>query len=75
MTALRFTIQVDAEGTMSVQLADPGFHASLRCPPRVCKVERKDLGHLRLDRLHPLVTGDADTMIAVLDEVRIPHLE
>ena len=32
-------------------------------------LERKELGHVRLDRLHLLVTGNADTVIAVLDEV------
>ena len=48
--------------------------ASLRRLPRVCTVKRKELGHIRLHRLHPLVTGDADTVIAVLNEVRVPHL-
>jgi hypothetical protein len=51
----------------------PDARSSLRRPPRACKVERKELGHLCLDRLHPLVTGDADTVIAVLDEVCLSH--
>jgi hypothetical protein len=48
--------------------------ASLRRLPRVCTVKRKELDHIRLHRLHPLVTGDADTVITILDEVRVPHL-
>jgi hypothetical protein len=50
------------------------FHSTLRRTPRVCKVERIDHGHVRLDRLHFLVTSDADTVIAVLDEVGVAQL-
>ena len=43
--------------------------ASLRRLPRVCTMKRKELDHIRLDRLHPLITGNADAVVAVLDEV------
>jgi MFS family permease len=48
--------------------------SGLRRQPRVGAVKRIELGHVGLDSLHPLVAGDADTMIAVLDEIRVANL-
>ena len=37
-------------------------------------MKRKELDHIRLDRRHPMITGNADAVVAILDKVRIPHL-
>jgi hypothetical protein len=50
------------------------FTANLRCALLVCTMKRKELDHISLDRLHPLITGNADAVVAVLDEVRVPDL-
>src|SRR5918999_2469455 len=40
----------------------------------VPRLDRKVLGHVGLNRLYSLVTGNADAVVAVLDEVRVPDL-
>lgn len=43
----------------------------LRRAPLGGTMKRKEFDHIRLDRLHPLITGNADAVVTVLDEVRI----
>ena len=66
-------------GPTSLPLARTRVHGPRRLLAYAVRAEcaplkREELGHLRLDCFHPLVTGHTHAMVAVLHEVRVPYL-